>query len=216
MTAAQDGRQFARRVGETAGSPLVEKSRSSTPRSGWDDAEAFAFADGHGYEGPMPGAKAERGGDTFERYKAALLRTNSEARVNEILKNELFHNAVYYPNMNLQLRALYMRRAARCTQLFRGQRLSNPPEGYPRRNVPQAYPVSQPDAFSIFAHSDGRRRNVPACGSRTAQFRTGMDLLAREFNSQTEYGSGLKCDGTGELAMRNQFKAWASYMSGGM
>ncbi len=216
-TAAQDGRQFARRVGETAGSPLVDKSRSSTPRSGWDDAEAFAFADGHGYEGPMPGAKAERGGDTFERYKAALLRTNSEARVNEILKNELFHNAVYYPNMNLQLRALYIRVVRPVAPNFSEVnvypiRLKGAPDEMFREQIRflnlthSASSLIQTDDVEMFRRVEvGLRNSEPE-----------WILLARGFNSQTEYGSGLKCDGTGELAMRNQFKAWASYMSGGM
>ena len=38
-------------------------------------------------------------------------------------------------------------------------------------------------------------------------------LLGRGFDSETSFGSGVQADGTAELAMRNQFKAWVGYMS---
>ena len=39
-------------------------------------------------------------------------------------------------------------------------------------------------------------------------------ILGRGFDSETSFGSGVQADGTAELAMRNQFKAWVGYMSG--
>ena len=61
----------------------------------------------------MPGAKADRQGEVFERYKSALLRSNSKEQVDAILKNELFHNAVFYPNIESPTsRALHSRGSA--------------------------------------------------------------------------------------------------------
>jgi phenylpropionate dioxygenase-like ring-hydroxylating dioxygenase large terminal subunit len=214
-TAAQDGRQFARRVGERAGSPLIERSRDVPGRSGWDDAEAFAFAGGHGYEGPMPGAKSERGGEIFERYKSALLRTNSEEQVEKILKNELFHNAVFYPNMNLQLRALYIRVVRPVAVDFSEVnvypiRLKGAPDEMFRDQIRflnlthSASSLIQTDDVEMFRRVEvGLRNSEPE-----------WILLGRGLDSEAPFGSGLKSDGTAELAMRNQFKAWAAYMSG--
>jgi len=212
-TAADDGRQFVRRAGEPAGSPIVDRKARS--RSRWDDAEAFAFSGGHGYEGPMPGAEAARGGEVFELYKAALLRSNPPARVEEILENELFHNAVFYPNMNLQLRALYVRVVRPVTVDF---------------SEVNVYPIRLKGAPEEMFHSQIRFLNLTHAAASLIQtddvemFRrieVGLRneapewvLLARGLDSEHVHGSGLSCDGTGELAMRNQFKAWARYMVG--
>jgi len=216
-TAAQDGRQFARRVGEAKGSPLVEQTRGPSPRSDWDDAEAFAFDGGHGYEGPMPGAKTERSGEVFERYKSALLRTNPKPRVENILKNELFHNAVFYPNMNLQLRALYIR-VVRPVSVDLSEvnvypiRLKGAPEEMFREQIRflnlthSASSLIQTDDVEMFRRVEvGLRNSEPE-----------WVLLGRGLDSELPCGSGRKSDGTGELAMRNQFKAWVGYMSGAL
>ena len=213
-TSTQDGRQFARRTGEQAGSPLNEKSRSVPGRSSWDDAQAFAFAGGHGYEGPMPGAKADRQGEVFERYKSALLRSNSKEQVDAILKNELFHNAVFYPNINLQLRALYIRVVRPVSVDFSEVnvypiRLKGAPDEMFREQIRflnlthSASSLIQTDDVEMFRRVDvGLRNSKPE-----------SILLGRGFDSEISFGSGVQADGTAELAMRNQFKAWVGYMS---
>lgn len=215
-TVAEEGRQFSRRTGETAGSPILTASSAEEDdrRSDWDCAEAFAFRDGHGYEGPMPGAKAERAGAVFEKYKAALLVRHSPERVREILTNERFHNAVFYPNMNLQLRALYIRvvrpiAVDHCEVRVYPIRLKGAPEEMFREQIRflnmthSAASLIQTDDVEMF------RRVQVGLRSTAAEW----IVLGRGYGYESPDEGGLRGDGTSELAMRNQYKAWAHYMS---
>ena len=57
----------------------------------------------------MPGADKPKSGALFERYRAALLSDDRPSAWRKSSTNEWDHNTVFYPNMFIQLRALFVR-----------------------------------------------------------------------------------------------------------
>ena len=168
-TTNPDGRQFSRREGEVEGTPIFDAGGGI---AAWDEAEIVTFDGGHGYQGPMPGADKAKSGPIFEQYKNALLAKHSPQRVEEILANEFYHNAVFYPNMFVQLRALFIR-VVRPIAVDHTEvrvypiRLKARPGG----DVRKADPLPQHDPLRRIADPDRRHGDVQADSGRLAKFR---------------------------------------------
>lgn len=210
-TMRRDGRQFSRRVGEQQGSPLADPGGGA---SVWDQPGMWAYPGGHGYEGPMPGAESAKSGVLFERYRVALHARHGAAQAERILSDEPFHNAVFYPNMNVQLRALYIRLVRplapdRTDVDVFPIRLKGAPEEMFQNQIRflnlthSAGSLIQTDDMEMF-----RRVQVGLAAERPEWV-----VLGRGFGRETTDGEGLKGTGTSELAMRSQFQAWRRYMS---
>ncbi len=208
-TTSDDGRQFDRREGEDGGTPIIDEHGGI---SIWDRAEIVAFPQGHGLQGPMPGADQPKSGALFERYRAALLQRHQPDRVAQILANEWFHNAVFYPNMFIQLRALFVR-VVRPIAVDHTEvcvypiRLKGAPDEMFHRQIRflnlthAAGSLIQTDDLEMF-------RRVQA-GLSTS----GADwvVLGRGLSAERPDGGGLRAPGTSELAMRAQYAAWKRY-----
>jgi phenylpropionate dioxygenase-like ring-hydroxylating dioxygenase large terminal subunit len=206
-----EGRQFGRREGEDQGTQIFDQAGGI---SGWDRAEIVAFPTGHGLQGPMPGADQPKSGAVFERYRAALLARHPPARVAEILANEWFHNAVFYPNMFIQLRALFVRvvrpiAVDHTEVLVYPIRLKGAPAEMFHRQIRflnlthSAGSLIQTDDMEMF-------RRVQA-GLATS----GADwvVLGRGLGAERPEAGGLRAPGTSELSMRAQYAAWTHYMA---
>lgn len=210
-TIVQDGRQFARREGEEAGTSIMDDRGGI---SAWDQAEIITFDMGHGLQGPMPGADKPKHGPLFERYKAALLARHSPEEVARILGNEWFHNAVFYPNMFMQLRALFVR-VVRPIAVDRTEvcvypiRLKGAPEEMFQRQIRflnlthSAGSLIQTDDLEMF------RRVQAGLASTGAEW----VVLGRGYGAEVPYAGGLRAPGTSELSMRAQYAAWKRYMA---
>ncbi len=210
-TAGGDGRQFRRSAGEDEGTPIYDDAGGV---SGWDRAEIVAFPAGHGLQGPMPGADKPKGGALYERYRAALLARHAPERVAEILGNEWFHNAVFYPNMFIQLRALFVRVVR--------------PIAVDHTEV-CVYPIRLKGAPDEMFHSQIRFLNLTHAAGSLIQtddmemFRRVQAGLASEGAEWVVLGRGLDAErpeqdgrrapGTSELSMRAQYAAWKRYMA---
>lgn len=210
-TVADGGRQFERREGEAEGTAIFDEGGGI---SSWDKAEIVAFDGGHGYQGPMPGADKARSGPVFERYKAALLKRHPSERVDKILADEWFHNAVFYPNMFIQLRALFIRVIQplavdhTAVDIF-PIRLEGAPEEMFHGQIRflnmthSAGSLIQTDDMEMFRRIQGGLRNSAA----------EWVVLGRGRHAETPDLGGTRAPGTSELSMRAQYRAWKKYMS---
>ncbi|CAE6840860.1 aromatic ring-hydroxylating oxygenase subunit alpha [Paraburkholderia aspalathi] len=208
----KDGRQFVRRPGDGQGPQIID---SNLKRSIWDMIDIFAFDGGHSYCGPLNmGESVQTGDPVFDDYKSALLAKHSPERVAEILV-EKFHNAIFYPNLNIQLLSNHIR-------VIR-------PIAVDRTEV-RVYPVRLKGAPEEMFHAVVRYLNIthsPASLIQTddlemfRRIQVGMKshgtdwvVFGRGFGQDVTEGNAARGFGTSELAMRNQYKAWRKYMCG--
>lgn len=209
-TVVEDGRQFGRREGETEGTQIFDQDGGINL---WDKAEIVTFDQGHGYQGPMPGADKAKAGALFERYRQALLARHAPERVDEILADEWFHNAVFYPNMFVQLRALFIRVihpiAVDHTEVrVYPIRLKGAPEEMFHRQIRflnmthSAGSLIQTDDMEMFRRVQGGLQNEGA----------DWVVLGRWAHDERAEDGGLRAPGTSELSMRAQYRAWKRYM----
>lgn len=209
-TTTEAGVQFARREGEAEGTHVFDREGGI---SEWDKAEIVTFEGGHGFQGPMPGADKARGGPLFEAYKKALLENHSPERVEEILANEFYHNAVFYPNMFIQLRALFIRVirpiAVDHTEVrIYPIKLTGAPDEMFHRQIQflnithSAGSLIQTDDMEMFRRVQGGLHN------------SGADwvVLGRGRHMERADMGGTRAPGTSELSMRAQYAAWRKYM----
>jgi benzoate/toluate 1,2-dioxygenase alpha subunit len=125
----------------------------------------------------------------FEAYKAALSRTNPPDRVQAMLGNEWFHNAVFYPNMFMQLRALFIR-------VIR-------PIAVDHTEV-NVYPIRLKGApEEMFRRVQGGLQNGGA----------EWVVLGRGRHAEHADFGGFRAPGTSERSMRTQYRAWKRHMA---
>lgn len=210
-TVVAEGRQFQRSESEDEGTPIFDDVGGI---ASWDRAEIVAFPQGHGLQGPMPGADKPKSGALHERYRALLLKRHAPERVAQILANEWFHNAVFYPNMFIQLRALFVRvirpiavdHTEVCVYPIR---LKGAPDEMFQSQIRflnlthSAGSLIQTDDMEMF-------RRVQA-GLATS----GADwvVLGRGLAAERPEEGGLRAPGTSELSMRAQYAAWKRFMT---
>lgn len=213
-TVGESGRQFTRRTGDSTGPQIIDDDKHI---SIWDKISVWAFSGGHSFCGPLTvGENNGRSGPVFERYKAALLAKHSETRVDEILE-DTFHNAIFYPNLCIQLLSNHIR-------VMR-------PVAVNKTEI-RVYPVRLNGAPEEMYHDVIRYLNIthsPASLIQTddlemfRRIQTGVHargaewvVFGRGFGQDVPDGAGLRGFGTSEVSMRNQYQAWAEYMSRGV
>ncbi len=210
-TVGEGGRQFARRTGDSTGPQILESEEKHT--SIWDRIGIWAFDGGHSFCGPLTVSdNKSRSSPVFERYKAALLEKHPPARVDEILE-EKFHNAIFYPNLCIQLLSNHIR-------VIR-------PIAVDKTEI-RVYPVRLEGAPEEMYHDVIRYLNIthsPASMIQTddlemfRRIQTGVHargaewvVFGRGFGQDVPEAGGLRGFGTSEVSMRNQYRAWTDYM----
>jgi phenylpropionate dioxygenase-like ring-hydroxylating dioxygenase large terminal subunit len=211
-TVRSDGRQFTRRTGDRQGPQIVDSDERT---SIWDRIEIRAFDHGNSYCGPMPSdSNDNRGGAVFERYKAALLAKHSPERVEQILA-ERFHNAIFYPNLNIQLLSSHIR-VIRPVAVDRTEirvypvRLKGAPEEMYREVIRYLNITHSPASLIQTDDLEMFRRIQVGARSRGAEW----VVFGRGFGQDVNEPSGLRGFGTSEISMRNQYRAWLERMTG--
>ena len=212
-TVRDDGRQFTRRMGDAQGPQIMD---SDERVSIWDRIGVWAFDHGNSYCGAMPSDSNEtRGGPTFERYKAALLERHSAERVGEIL-SEKYHNALFYPNLCIQLLSTHIR-VIRPISVDRTEirvypvHLKGAPEEMYREVIRYLNITHSPASLIQTDDLEMFRRIQVGTRSRGAEW----VVFGRGFGEDSRDQGGLKGFGTSEVSMRNQYRAWRQLMCGG-
>ena len=208
-TTNPQGRQFSRQ-GDEGG---VQLSASGNPISFWDETGVWAADRGHSYCGRISNAGIN---DPASRELFEILRArDGEARAMELM-NPFWHNAIIYPNVNIQSMSQHVRiivpLAVDLTEIH-------------------VYPILLKDAPLAYNQAVIRYLNIthaPASLIQTDDLEAfnriqrglatdGSDwvVLSRHFGGDVEEKPGLwRGQGTSELPMRNQYRAWVGYMSG--
>ena len=210
-TTDRQGTQFRRHEGEAEGPQILDREGAF---SGWDDAGIFTFEGGHGYQGPMPGAGQPKTGPVYEKYRAAMLAKHAPDRVQEILDGDFFHNAVFYPNMFVQLRALFIRVIRplavdhTAVNVYPIKLKGAPDEMFEKQirflnMTHSAGSLIQTDDMEMFRRVQGGMHNSGA----------EWGVLGRGRHAEQPHCGGLHAPGTSELSMRTQYRAWKEYMS---
>jgi phenylpropionate dioxygenase-like ring-hydroxylating dioxygenase large terminal subunit len=214
-TVSEKGRQFTRRTGDAQGLQIIDNEEHV---SIWDRIGIWAFNHGHSFCGPLEvGENKERNGTVFESYKAALLANHSEERVSEILE-ETFHNAIFYPNLCIQLLSSHIR-VIRPIAVDKTEirvypvRLNGAPDEMYQEVIRYLNITHSPASLIQTDDLEMFRRIQIGVHARGAEW----VIFGRGFGQDVADGSGgLKGFGTSEVSMRNQYRAWVDYMCGGI
>jgi benzoate/toluate 1,2-dioxygenase alpha subunit len=209
-TTDEQNRQFKRRQGDDGGVLLSANEQ----RPVWDQIQGVAFDYGNSYCGPLPFNHGARGGPLFEAHRAALVAHHGAERADEILTDD-FHNVIFYPSVVMQLASNHVR-TVRPIAVDRTEvcvypiRLKGVPEEINRQLIRylnithSAASLIQTDDVEMFRRIQG---GLQGDGLPWVWFNRHMaeDTIAPGVRSNP---------GSGELIMRNQYRAYAEFMGG--
>lgn len=214
-TVQEGGRQFTRRSGDDTGPQIMDDDDKHT--SIWDRIGVWAFDGGHSFCGPMTVSESKaRSGAVVERYRAALSEKHSEARVVEILE-ETYHNAIFYPNMCIQLLSSHIR-VLRPIAVDKTEirvypvRLNGAPEEMYHEVIRFLNITHSPASMIQTDDLEMFRRIQVGVRARGAEW----VVFGRGFGQDVPDADGLRGFGTSEVSMRNQYRAWKNYMCSGV
>lgn len=208
-TTDAEGRQFSRQ-GDTGG---VQLSASGDPISFWDETGVWAADNGHSFCGRISHSAAEDPASI--ELVDGLARRDGAERARELL-NPFWHNAIIYPNVNVQSMSQHIRVinpiAVDLTEIrVYPILLKGAPEDYNRAVIRYLNITHAP--ASLIQTDDLEAFNRIQRGLATE----GSDwvVLGRHYGSDVQEAPGLwRGLGTSELPMRNQYRAWLRYMTG--
>ena len=178
----------------------------------WDALELCAFDYGHSYMGGIFTPPKDK---ISLDHIASLEAAYGKERALEILQINR-HNTVIYPSCAphtsfQQLRVIRPVSVDRTMVEIYTFRLKGAPDSLFQRAITYANIVNSPssnvmpDDIEVYGRRrTGSPRQAPETGQPSSQCRPGSDRRERRTSN-----------GTSEMPMRNQFRAWAHYMTGG-
>ena len=169
------------------------------------------FANGHSYSGVNFSIHSAYA--AVPEYEAAMVASYGAERANEIL-GTVRHNTVYYPSLTIKgaiqtirvVRPLAVDRTLIESWTFR---LADAPDVFFRRNVTYNRLINSP--LSVVGHDDQQcyrliQEGLEGGGNEWVN-------LARDLRDDEAGAADLTVNGTSEISMRNQFRAWAALMT---
>ncbi len=171
------------------------------------------FANGHSYSGVHFSIHSSYA--AVPEYEAAMLAAHGAARAKDIL-GTVRHNTVYYPSLTIKgaiqtIRVVRPIAADRTLIESWSFRLADAPPVFFRRNVTYNRLINSP--MSVVGHDDQTcyrlmQEGLAAGGNEWVN-------LQRDLRDDEAGASDLTVNGTSEISMRNQFRAWVSHMTAG-
>jgi benzoate/toluate 1,2-dioxygenase subunit alpha len=168
------------------------------------------FANGHSYTG-VHGSIHSRYSQVAG-YEEAMVRAYGEDRAHAIL-GEVRHNTVYYPSLTIKgaIQAIRIARPIAADRTLIESwtfRLVGAPDELLRRTMTYSRLINSP--MSVVGHDDlhcyrAIQLGLAASGNEWVN-------LHRNFDPAEVGAADLRVNGTSEVSMRNQFRAWATYM----
>jgi phenylpropionate dioxygenase-like ring-hydroxylating dioxygenase large terminal subunit len=169
------------------------------------------FDNGHSYTG-VHGSIHSRY-SAIPEYEAAMNAAYGEERAHAIL-GEVRHNTVYYPSLTIKgaIQAIRVVRPIAADRTIVESwtfRLVGAPEALLRRTTTYSRLINSP--MSVVGHDDlhcyrAIQEGLAASGNPWVS-------LHRDFDPAERAGGDRTVKGTSEVSMRNQFRAWARYMT---
>jgi phenylpropionate dioxygenase-like ring-hydroxylating dioxygenase large terminal subunit len=162
--------------------------------------------------GASPKKKAES--PAQQRYQAALVLRHGKERANEILGFKR-HNTLVYPNLFInsgvqRIRVLNPTAVNRTEQHSYVFRLKGAPEEIFRIAVCVVTQSNTPSSIVTTDDHEALERVQEALSGGDREWIE----VSRGLGRERPHGDGLTAEGTNELLIRNQHKAWLGYMTG--
>jgi benzoate/toluate 1,2-dioxygenase subunit alpha len=178
----------------------------------FDDMGVKVYPHGHGFSGVNFSIHSSYSAIT--EYEGAMKRTYGEERAKQIL-GTVRHNTVYYPSLTIKgaIQSIRVARPLAADKTLIESwtfRLKGAPESLLHRTVMYNRLINSP--MSVVGHDDlhcyrSAQEGLAADGNEWVSLH--RNFKPDEFNS-----SVLTCNGTSEISMRNQFRAWREFMAG--
>ena len=177
----------------------------------FDDMGVRVYPHGHGFSGVHFSIHSSY--SAIPEYEDALKRRYGEEKAKQIL-GTVRHNTVYYPSLTIK-GAIQSIRVARPLAADRTVieswtfRLKGAPAKLLERTVMYNRLINSP--MSVVGHDDlhcyrSAQEGLAAQGHEWVS-------LHRNFNAEELKEKELTCNGTSEISMRNQFRAWREFMA---
>lgn len=195
------------------------------PLADWDKARILAYGNGHAINGAyFTGTKIaiDRPEPWFKEYREALERANGAAKAEEILSMDRF-NTLIYPNLIINIRYQYIRVFqplsvdSTIVRAFSFRLGGAPIEMF---HTATRFLTALSSPASMVSQDDHEVFNriqvaLGGDGEATPADHTAWIDFSRGFGTEKPLpdGSVDAMSGVSELAMRNQFAAWAGYMT---
>jgi benzoate/toluate 1,2-dioxygenase subunit alpha len=177
----------------------------------FDDMGVRVYAHGHGFSGVNFSIHSAY--SSIPEYEEAMERAYGKEKAKQIL-GTVRHNTVYYPSLTIK-GAIQSIRVARPLAADKTVieswtfRLKGAPAKLLERTVMYNRLINSP--MSVVGHDDlhcyrSAQEGLAAEGSKWVS-------LHRNFDEKELGKSELTCNGTSEISMRNQFRAWKEFMA---
>ncbi len=177
----------------------------------FDDMGVRVFDNGHSFSGVKFSIHSKYSG--VPEYEAAMAKAYGEQRAHDIL-GLTRHNTVYFPSLTVK-GAIQTIRVVRPVAVDKtlieswSFSLKGAPPELLRRTTTDNRLINSP--FSVVGHDDlrayrGIQEGLHASGNEWIS-------LHRNFDESEIGQSDLTINGTSEISMRNQYRAWARYMT---
>ncbi|HVL57923.1 MAG TPA: aromatic ring-hydroxylating dioxygenase subunit alpha [Burkholderiaceae bacterium] len=180
----------------------------------FDDMGVRVFDNGHSYTGVNFSIHSAY--SPVPEYDQAMVRAYGEERARKILSTNR-HNTVYYPSLTIK-GAIQAIRVARPLGPDRTLieswtfRLKGAPDKLLQRTLNYSRLINSP--MSVVGHDDHHAYAAIQQGLHAAA--NDWVSLHRNFDPAEIGQKDLSVNGTSEISMRNQFRAWARYLTDGM
>ncbi len=176
----------------------------------FDKMGVRVFDNGHSYSGVHFSIHSAYA--AVPEYEAAMTRAHGEARAKDIL-GTVRHNTVYYPSLTIK-GAIQTIRVVRPIAVDKtlieswSFRLKGAPDIFFKRNVTYTRLINSP--MSVVGHDDQQcyrllQEGLVAGGNEWVN-------LQRDYHAQERDAPDQTANGTSEISMRNQFRAWTRLM----
>ncbi len=169
------------------------------------------FDNGHSYRGTgdvsLNSSYAEISG-----YESMMIETYGKVRAQQIL-GTIRHNTVYYPSLTVKgaIQAIRVVRPVSANKTVIESwtfRLKGAPDELLRRTVTYSRLINSP--MSVVGHDDLHVYRAMQDGLRASG--NEWVSLHRNFSDAELTQDDVSVNGTSEISMRNQFRAWCRYM----
>ncbi len=177
----------------------------------FDDMGVKVYPHGHGFSGVNFSIHSSYA--SIPEYESAMKRAYGAERAQQIL-GTVRHNTVYYPSLTIKgaiqsIRVARPLAAVKTVIVSWTFRLKGAPEKLLERTVMYNRLINSP--MSVVGHDDLHCYRSAQEGL-AAQGREWVNLH-RNFNASEADAAELTCNGTSEISMRNQFRAWREFMA---
>ncbi|MFN2645531.1 MAG: aromatic ring-hydroxylating dioxygenase subunit alpha [Burkholderiales bacterium] len=177
----------------------------------FDDMGVRVYSHGHGFSGVNFSIHSSY--SSVPEYEAAMKRAYGEERARQIL-GTVRHNTVYYPSLTIKgaIQSIRVARPLAADKTLIESwtfRLKGAPDAVLERTITYNRLINSP--MSVVGHDDlhcyrAIQEGLAASGNDWVS-------LHRNFDPKEAEAPELTCNGTSDVSMRNQFRAWRKFMA---